>query len=86
MAPIEAQEAEVMEEMVKGMLVQKAQEEKATKREQAHVKTTLEEVRRITTRIRVMLNVTTIISMDIMQVNVGRNKVISQRRMQMWLM
>ena len=73
MVLVEAQEAEVMGEMVKRMLVQKDQEEKETKREQAPLKTTLEEVTRITTPIRLMLNATTIISMGIMKVNVGRN-------------
>ena len=82
----EAQEVEVVEGMVKGMLVQKAQEEHATKREKEPHKTTLEEVRRTTSIIRVMLNATTIISMGIMQVNVGINRVISQSRMLMWLM
>ena len=86
MALGEAQEAEVMEGMVKGMLVQKAQEEQVTKREKTSLKKTLEEVRRITTPIRVILNATTVISMGIMQVNVGRNMVISQSRMLMWLM
>ena len=80
---VEGQEVEVMEGMVKGMLVLKAQEEQATKREQAPLKIALEEIRRITTPIRVMLNATTIISMGIMQVNVGRSRVISQRRMLM---
>ena len=77
MAPIEAQEVEVVDGMVKKILVQKAQEEKATKREQAPLKITLEEVRRIKTPIRVMLNATTIVSMGIMQVNAIRNMVIS---------
>ena len=86
MALIEVQEVEVMEAMVKGMLVQKAQEEKETKGEQAPLKTTLEVVRRITTLIRVMLNATTIISMGIMEVNSRRNKVINQSRILMWLM
>ena len=86
MAPVEDQEVEVVEGMVKGMLVQKYQEEQATKKEQAPLKTTLEEVRRITTPTRAMLNATTIISMGIMHVNSGRNRVISQRRMLMWLM
>ena len=86
MAPVEAQEVKVMEGMVKGMLVQKDQEEQATKREQEPLKTTLEEVRRIKTPIRVMLNATTIISMGIMQVNARRSRVISQRTMLMWLM
>ena len=75
-----------MEGLAKGMLVQKTQEKQATKREQAPLKTTLEEVRRITTPIRVMLNATTVINMGIMQVNVERNRVISQSRMLMWLM
>ena len=66
MAPIEAQEVEVMEGVVKGMLVQKAQDKQATKREQAPSKNTLEGVQRITTLIRVMFNATTIISMVIM--------------------
>ena len=66
MAPIEAQEVEVMEGMVKGMLVQKAQDEQATKREQAPLKKSLEEERRITTLKRVILNATTIIIMGIM--------------------
>ena len=39
MAPVEEQEEEVMEGMVKGRLVQKARDEQATKREQAHHKT-----------------------------------------------
>ena len=83
---IEAQEAEVMEGMVKGMLVQKSQEEKATKRNKAPLKTTLEEVRRIITPTRAMFNATIFISMGIMQVNSRRTKVISQRKMLMWLM
>ena len=66
MAPIEAQEVEIMEGMVKGTLVQKAP-----------LNINLEEVRRITTPTRVMLNATTVISMDIMQVNFGRNRVMS---------
>ena len=57
----------------------------SNKREQAPLKTTLEEVRRITTPIRVMLNATIVISMGIMQVNAG-NRVISQRKMIIWLM
>ena len=81
MALIEDQEVEVMEGMVKGMLIQKARGEKATKREQEPLKTTLEEVRIITTPIRVMLNSTTIISMGIMLVNTRRSMVISQSRM-----
>ena len=68
------------------MLQQKAQEEQETKREQTPLKKILEEVRRITTPIREMLNATTIISMGIMQVNAGRNRVINQSRMLMWLM
>ena len=86
MAPVEAQEAEVVEGMVKGMVVQKAQEEQATKREQAPLKIALEEVRRIITPTREMLNVNIVISMGIMQVNAGRSRVISQSRMLMWLM
>ena len=86
MSQVEAQEAKVVEEMVKGMLMQKAQKEKATKREQSPLKTTLDEVRGITTPIRVMLNAITIISMGIIQVNARRNRVISQRKMLMWLM
>ena len=54
MTLVEAQEAKVVEGMVKGMLVWKGQEEKATKREQAPLKTVVEEVRRIITPIRVM--------------------------------
>ena len=86
MSLVEAQEVDVMEEMVKGMLVQKAQDKQATKREQAPLKIALEGTRRITNPIREMLNATIVISMDIMQVNVGRSRVISQRRMLMWLM
>ena len=66
MASIEAQKVEVMEEMDKRMLVQKTQQEQATKREQAPLKITLEEVRRIKTPIRVMLNATTLKRMGIM--------------------
>ena len=77
MTPIEAQEANVMEGIVKGMLVQKAQDEKETQMEQSPLKTTLVEVRRITTSIREMLKTTTVISMGIMQVNAGRSRVIS---------
>ena len=40
-----------MEGMVKGMLVHKAKDEQATKREEAPLKTTLKEVRIITTPI-----------------------------------
>lgn len=72
--------------MVKEMLVQKAQDEKATKREQAPLKIALEEVRRIKNPTRAMLNATTIISMGIMQVNAGRSRVISPSRMLMRLM
>ena len=86
MGLVEAQKVEVMERMGKGMLVQKDFDEQATKREQAPLNTTLEEVRRITTPITTMLNTITFISMGIMQVNVGRSRVISQRIMLMWLM
>ena len=85
MALVEAQEVEVVEGMVKGMLVQKAQEKKATKREQATLKIALEEVRRITNQKREMLNATTIINMDTMQVNARRNTVISQSKTLLWL-
>ena len=41
MALVEAQEVEIVEGMVKGMLVYKSQEEQVTKREQTPIKTTL---------------------------------------------
>ena len=55
MSLVETQEVEVMEGMIKGMLVQKPQDEQATKREQAPLKKTLKEVRRIKTPKRIML-------------------------------
>lgn len=66
--------------------MQKAQEEKASKREQAPLKIALKEVKRIKNPTRAMLNATTIISIGIMQVDVGRSRVINQSRMLMWLM
>ena len=85
MAMIEAQEVEVIEGMGKGMVVQKAQDELETKREKEPLRIPLEEVRRIITQIRAMLNATTVISMGIMLVKVRKNGTINQDRIQMWL-
>ena len=54
MSLVEAQEVEDMEEMARGMLEEKAQNEHAIKREQKALKITLEEVRRTTTPKKVM--------------------------------
>ena len=81
MTLIEAQEAEVMGGMVKGILVQKVQDKQATKMEQTPLKTTLEEVKKITILIREILKATSVISIGIMEVNLGKNRVISQNRM-----
>ena len=53
-APIEAKEVDFIEGMVKEMLVQKSQDEQATKREKAPLKTTPDEVRIIIAPIREM--------------------------------
>ena len=82
MAQEKTPEVEVEEMEDKGMLQLKAQEEQM---EQVPYKILQEEVRKTTTQIGVMQNANTIINMGIMQVNVGRNKMISQDK-QMWLM
>ena len=73
-------EAEVMED--KEMLQEKSHEEQM---EQVAQKILQEEVIKTTTQIGVMQNSNTIINMEIMQVNIGRRKMISQDK-KMWLM
>ena len=82
MAQAKTPKVEAEETMDKGTLQQKAQEEQM---EQLAHKIVQEEVRKTTTQIRVMQNATTVTNMGIIQVNVGRSKMISQDK-QMWLM
>ena len=82
MAQAETLEEKAEEMDDKGMSQQKALVEQM---EQVAHKILQEEARKTITQIRVMQNATTMINMGIIQMNVGRSKLISQD-MQMWLM